>query len=38
MVTSLKKMVNNPKLKPFHLNIKKQIEAIEDFKKTITAG
>ena len=38
MVTNLKKMVNNPKFKPFHPNIKKQIEAIGEFKKTITAG
>ena len=37
MVTNLKKMVNNPKFKPFHTNIKKQIEAIGEFKKTITA-
>jgi hypothetical protein len=37
MVTSLKKMANNPKFKPFHTNIKKQIEAIGEFKKTITA-
>ena len=36
MVTSLKKMVNNPKFKPFHPNIKEQIEAIGEFKKTIT--
>jgi hypothetical protein len=37
MVKSLKKMMNNPKFKPFHTNIKKQIDAVEEFSKTITS-
>jgi hypothetical protein len=30
-------MAKNPKFKPFHPNIKKQMDAIEEFSKTITA-
>ena len=37
MVNHLTKMVKNPKYKPFHSNIKKQIDAIKDYSKTITA-
>ena len=37
MTSRLKAMVNNPKFKPFAKNISKQVEAVEDFSKTVTS-